>query len=274
MPDSQDDRPDSQDDRPDSDLSDDLFAGDGSDDPGSDGAATKPRRADRPRRRPVPLIIGLCLLLLGVGVLGWVGYQYVGTNVLAEQRFEDEKDRLRQQWDNPPADDQGDNSGSDDQDPAGGSDDSATHDARAVALMRIPRFGPDFEVPLLPGITDDVLSSGVGIYDQAVEPGEIGNFSVAGHRITRGEPFRRLLEIQKGDQIIIETRDAIYTYIIDVAPSELTVDASEGWVLDPVPGKKDETPSQALITLTTCQDLFNSPDRSVGFGHLAEVQNK
>ena len=40
------------------------------------------------------------------------------------------------------------------------------------------------------------------------------------------------------------------------------------WVLDPVPGKPAEKPTKALITLTTCQDLFRSPDRSIGFGHL------
>ncbi len=271
--------PDPQDDRPDSDLSDDLFAGEDSAaaddaDAADDAGEQKPRRTTG-RGRRVPLILGLCLMLIGVGVLGWVGYQYVGTNVIAEKRFEDEKDKLRQEWENPPADDQGDNSGSQEADPAGGSGDSDARDARAVALLRIPRFGPDFEVPLIPGISDDALSSGVGIYDQAVAPGEIGNFSVAGHRITRGEPFRRLLEIQKGDEIIVETRDAIYTYVIDVPPSELTVDASDGgWVLDPVPGKQGEEPSQALITLTTCQDLFHSPDRSVGFGHLVDVQNK
>ena len=31
---------------------------------------------------------------------------------------------------------------------------------------------------------------------------------------------------------------------------------------------------EALITLTTCQDLFHSPDRSVGFGHLAGTVDK
>ena len=29
-----------------------------------------------------------------------------------------------------------------------------------------------------------------------------------------------------------------------------------------------------MITLTTCQDLFRSPDRSVGFGRLQSTQNK
>ena len=47
-----------------------------------------------------------------------------------------------------------------------------------------------------------------------------------------------------------------------------TVKDVDTWVLDPVPGKTNVKPTRALITLTTCQDLFHSPDRSVGFGHL------
>jgi sortase A len=33
-------------------------------------------------------------------------------------------------------------------------------------------------------------------------------------------------------------------------------------------------PTEAMITLTTCQDLFHSPDRSIGFGHLESTRNK
>ena len=46
------------------------------------------------------------------------------------------------------------------------------------------------------------------------------------------------------------------------------------WVLDPVPGQPDASPTEARITLTTCQDLFHSPDRSIGFGHLQSKKNK
>jgi len=45
-------------------------------------------------------------------------------------------------------------------------------------------------------------------------------------------------------------------------------------VLDPVPGERSATPTQALMTLTTCQDLFRSPDRSVGFAQLSSTKTK
>ena len=80
--------------------------------------------------------------------------------------------------------------------------------------------------------------------------------------------------VQVGDQVVIETRDYVYTYVIDTPPAKLTVKDVDTWVIDPVPGKKGVAPTQALITLTTCQDLFHSPDRAVGLGHLAGTAKK
>jgi len=66
----------------------------------------------------------------------------------------------------------------------------------------------------------------------------------------------------------------VYTYVMDQPPQSLTVADTATWVLDPVPGEPAAEPSRALITLTTCQDLFRSADRSVGFGHLQSSRNK
>lgn len=45
---------------------------------------------------------------------------------------------------------------------------------------------------------------------------------IAGHRVTHGSPFRKLLELEKGDQVVVETRDAVYTYELDASPRDLT----------------------------------------------------
>ena len=74
--------------------------------------------------------------------------------------------------------------------------------------------------------------------------------------------------------MIVETRDAIYTYVIDDPPRDLTVPDTATWVLDPVPGEPEAKPTQALLTLTTCQDLFRSPDRSVGLRPPHEHQDQ
>lgn len=216
------------------------------------------------------------LLAVGLGCLGWVGYQYIGTNVVAERRFDTERQELRNRWTaaaptpSPPP-------GSSSAAPTAGRPPTAAPvplPKGATALLRVPKFGAGYEVPVVEGTGLSQLARGVGHYTGTAVPGAVGNFSLAGHRVTHGKPFSRLLELDVGDQVVVETSTAIYTYVLDTAPQDLTVDDTASWVLDPVPGQPETAPSRSLITLTTCQDLFHSPDRSVGFGHLASTQNK
>ena len=232
-----------------------------------------PPRRRRPRVSALT-VVGVLLLVAGFGCLGWVAWQYFGTNVTSEQAFHEETSQLREQW----------------SEPVGEPDDTSTPTPRenkgkseltpavfpgdAIALLRIPAFGSDYEVPILSGTDLAILDRGVGHYDTTSMPGEVGNFAVAGHRVTHGEPFKRLLELNAGDQVIVETRDKIYTYVMDDSPRNLTVNDTETWVLDPDPLHPGAEATRALMTLTTCQDLFHSPDRSVGFAHLDKITDK
>ncbi len=207
-------------------------------------------------------MVSVVLLVLGLSCLGWVGYQYVGTNVVSERAHDSERAGLRARW------------SSTDPTVPGGNPTAVPETGEATALLRVPAFGADYDVPVLEGTSPAVLARGVGHYPATAQPGQVGNFAVAGHRVTHGEPFARLLELKRGDEVVVETRAAVFTYVIDQPPGGLTVRDTASWVLDPVPGQPAATPTQALITLTTCQDLFRSPDRSVGFGHLASTRNR
>lgn len=225
----------------------------------------------RPRRRVSTLsVVGVLLLLAGVGCLGWVAWQYVGTNVASEKAYQEETSQLREQWSQPADSTAGSPEGS----TGKGEVTPAVIPGDAIALLRIPALGPDYEVPILSGTDLSILDRGVGHYTTTAQPGEVGNFAIAGHRVTHGEPFKRLLDLNKGDQVIVETRDKIFTYVLDDSPSNLTVDDTETWVLDPDPHHPGVAATRALMTLTTCQDLFHSPDRSVGFAHLARTVDK
>ena len=225
------------------------------------GGLSRPRA--RPRWRMSPLtVLGVLLLASGLACLGWVAYQYFGTNVVSERAFRAEREQLKTTW-----------SEQQQTDPAGRVAPS-TIPGDAIGLLRIPAFGAAYEIPILNGTRLDVLERGVGHYASTARPGQIGNFALAGHRVTHGQPFARLLELEVGDQIVVETRQAVYTYVLDAAPRQLTVKDTDTWVIDPVPGRPDAKPTEPLITLTTCQDLFHSPDRSIGFGHLVQTQNK
>jgi sortase A len=83
-----------------------------------------------------------------------------------------------------------------------------------------------------------------------------------------------------GDLIVVETRDVVYTYVLDTAGDDLRVPFTAGWVVgaepvnpDPagVGPREDET---ELITLTTCAELFHTDDRLVAFGHLVSAKDR
>ncbi|SDD59876.1 class E sortase [Auraticoccus monumenti] len=219
----------------------------------------KRRRADG--RNTALTVFGVGLLVIGLACLGWVGWQFYGTNLASQQAYDEGRVQLQERWQEPR--------------PEPGQDaEEVRIPGDAIGLLRIPAFGPDYEVPILAGTDPETLTRGVGWYESAVEPGEVGNFSVAGHRVTHGEPFRQLLELDAGDVVEVETRDAVFRYELIGAPRDLTVTDTDTWVLAPDPIERSDEASEPIMTLTTCQDLFRSPDRSVAFARLVETTNK
>lgn len=220
----------------------------------------------RKHRSRLLTVIGMVLLVAGLSCLGYVGYELWGTNISAHQAYDNERATLKKRWQSPaPAA----HTGSKKADPQT----YAAVPGDAIGLMSIPSIGVK-EVPVIEGTGLDVLARGIGHYRRTVGPGQVGNFAVAGHRITHGEPFADLLRMNTGDKIIVETRTSVFTYQLDKSPRNLTVEDTQGWVIEPVPGHPHRKPTRRLITLTTCQDLFHSPDRSVGFGHLISVRGR
>lgn len=216
-----------------------------------------PSRPPR-RRRGWTGYVGWGLLLAGVAVLAYLAWQLWVTNWLSQREHRATVDRLEQAWER-------------------GRDDVAAEDTTAGAVLRIARFGDDFAVPVLEGDSDEVLAAGVGHLPGTGEPGARGNYVLAGHRITHGEPFRDFPELEPGDEVVVETGDKVYTYVLDTAP-DLSVRFSESWVLDDVPAnpeaggpQPDQRAGQRLLTLVTCAELFHTDERLVVFGHLESV---
>jgi sortase A len=229
--------------------------------------APEPEAPERAGR--VSLAVGLALLLAGVAVLGWVGWQFWGTTWVAHRAQAQVVEQLEKQWSEQPGPGASGASGA-----AGGSSVRTEH-GTARAIVRIPRFGADYAVPLLEGVTDDDLAAGIGHFTGTAGPGQVGNFALAAHRITHGEPFREMPSLQPGDEVVVETRTTDYTYVLDTGGSQLEVPFTQGWVLDPLPKnpraggvEPPQQPGERLITLTTCAELFHTDERLVAFGHL------
>ncbi|MDO5535809.1 MAG: sortase, partial [Propionibacteriaceae bacterium] len=142
-----------------------------------------------------------------------------------------------------------------------------------VALLRIPAFGPDYEQPILAGTDAETLTRGLGWYAGTAAPGEVGNFAVAGRRGVTG-PLAPIGRLASGDEIVVETGDAVHTYAVSDDPAPFTVAETDTWVLQPVPGRPEIQPTEALLTLTTGQELVRSPERLVVFATLVSSQPK
>lgn len=136
-----------------------------------------------------------------------------------------------------------------------------------IGVLELPTLGQR-RWPIVVGVEQAQLSGGVGWYPNTAQPGAIGNTALAGYRLTNGQPFAQLLELQVGDEIIVETCRRAYHYQVVVSPRDLVVDEAAGWVLDGVPGEPGQLPSAKMLTLTTNQDLLPTKDRAVGFAKL------
>jgi sortase A len=207
--------------------------------------------------------VGVLLTLGGVGLLAWCVWEYVGTNAASKHRQAETVEAIREGWDEAGA----------------ASSDPAQVPDGAVGLLRVPRFGDGYEVPILTGFGDEALSRGVGWYPTGAAPGDVGNMVLAGHRVTRGEPFAHLADLRPGDRVVVETRRQVFVYEVLDDGREVVVPFTTGWPLWPVPdpdveGGASATPTQAMVTLVTCAEVFHTDQRRVVRGVLVERETK
>ncbi|MGY1436849.1 class E sortase [Streptomyces reniochalinae] len=232
------------------------------------------------------ITIGLVIVLFVVYLLYWTGLR-------AEHASDDEIARLHKEWaqgptDSTPADEGtagGSREGGHDGGTPGGADElagdggaggtgSAAPGHRAgesFAVMYIPRFGGDWSKPVLENTATATLRRGLGHYTGTADPGEKGNFAVAGHRRTYGDPFKDFPRLRPGDPVVVNDGDTWYTYTITARPYR-TLPGDTG-VLESVPEPVDEaaTPfrrSGRYLTLTTCDPEWGSSHRLIAWGRL------
>jgi sortase A len=206
--------------------------------------------------------VGEILVTLGLVILLFCVYQLFYTNLESNRAQAKIKNSLERGW--KPAE------RAPDAKPVR-EDFAGVSTGQAFALMHIPRLGLSWEKPILEGVSLDELAKGIGHYPDSAMPGKIGNFAVAGHRATHGEPFRDLNKLRQGDVVIVETENNWYRYVID---SNQIVDPTDVEVVLPVPNRPGVKPTEKLITLTTCNPRWASTERLIYWGHLVSVMSK
>ncbi|MFE7317754.1 class E sortase [Streptomyces sp. NPDC057555] len=229
-------------------------------DPKTPMTRVEARRAQRAAKDSPGLIasraLGEVFITFGVLMLLFVTYQLWWTNVRADEEAGGAANNLQHQWQE------------------GGGEKKNLADGERFGIMYIPKL--DVKAPIAQGVDKHaVLDHGmIGHYDAAsgintaMPWDRTGNFAVAAHRNTHGEPFRYVNRLTKGDKIVVETQSAYYTYEMEsVLPQTSPSNTS---VIGPVPQGSGFTGPGRYITLTTCTPEFTSTFRLIVWGKMVD----
>ncbi|MFD5718326.1 class E sortase [Streptomyces sp. NPDC127036] len=224
------------------------------------------------------ITVGSVIVLFVVYVLFWTG-------VKADSAMDHQIDVLQKQWSKGAVTPKPASTGDPSASPApSGSTGSSGAQGGAVtpkepgpyqyggpfAVMYIPRLGFTWNKPVLEGTATDVLKKGLGHYRGTAQLGQEGNFSVAGHRRTYGDPFKDFPRLRRGDAVVLTDGTTWFTYRIDKGPYKTVPSDIE--VIDPVPRKSGYTRPGRYLTLTTCDPEWGHSHRLIVWAHLDSTQ--
>ncbi|WP_405436980.1 class E sortase [Streptomyces anulatus] len=204
----------------------------------------------------------LCITA-GALIILFVVYFLFWTGVKAADAAEGEIDTLQSQWAREPVA-QAPPPGSAEASP---SKDPAPYRAgKPFATMHIPRFGADWEWPVLENTAVTTLQKGLGHYSGTARPGDTGNFAVAGHRRTYGDPFKDFPKLRPGDAVVVNDGTTSFTYRVAKKPYRTV--PTDTAVVDPVPRGSGFEGAGRYLTLTTCEPEWGSSHRLIAWAHL------
>jgi sortase A len=134
-----------------------------------------------------------------------------------------------------------------------------TDEGGAAGRIRIPEIGADFVV--VDGTEPASLRKGPGFFPQNPLPGAGGTTAIAGHRTTYSAPFRRVDDLERGDEITVDMPYARFRYAVErtriVEPTELGVLRRVG---------------HDRLVLTACHPLYSAAQRIVVFARLVATE--
>ncbi|MFD3498719.1 class E sortase [Streptomyces sp. NPDC058676] len=206
----------------------------------------------------------LCITV-GALIVLFVVYTLFWTGVKADHVMDDQIDLLQERWSQEPVRPTA---------TAGGSESPPEPAAYAAgqpfAIMYIPRLGFTWNKPVLENTATNTLKKGLGHYAGTAQLGQRGNFAVAGHRRTYGDPFKDFPKLRRGDAVVLTDGTTWFTYRIDKGPHKTV--PSDVEVIDPVPRKSGYTRPGRYLTLTTCDPEWGHSHRLIVWAHLDSTQ--
>ncbi|MFD7610018.1 class E sortase [Streptomyces sp. NPDC059828] len=200
----------------------------------------------------------------GAVIVLFVAYLLLWTGVKAADASDDEIVRLQEEWTRLPLEPSPSPPPS--TTPAPSAPSRGYEPGKPFAVLYIPRFGAEWDWPVLEGTSAGTLKKGLGHYPGSARPGETGNFAVAGHRRTYGDPFKDFPRLRPGDAVILTDGTTWFTYRVKREPFRTV--PSDVAVIDPVPKRSGFDGPGRYLTLTTCDPEWGSSHRLIVWAYL------
>ena len=186
------------------------------------------------------------LILIGVSIIGTVVYKKMVTSNKQNEVLESFENQLKE-----------DNTNNESHEDVNL---DSINGYTPIAIMEIPSIR--LKQPVVEGVTEDVIKYFLGKFPESAMPGEVGNFSVAGHRVSDfTDAFINLYEVKPGDKVIVTTKSGKYTYEVD-----------ESFIVEPEQVEVLDTADYEKITLITC--TIGSKRRVIVTGRLIDKSEK
>lgn len=129
----------------------------------------------------------------------------------------------------------------------------------AIGRLEMPAIDSDFVI--VEGTDLETLKKGPGHYSGTALPGSGTTVAIAGHRTTYLAPFRRINELERGDQVTVAMPYATFTYEVD-----------EARVVEPTQVGVIRRRKSERLVLTACHPLYSAAQRYVVFADLERVE--
>lgn len=119
-----------------------------------------------------------------------------------------------------------------------------------LGTIRIPAI--DLTWKLGQGMTLTAIDRGPSHWPGTAMPGELGNMVIAGHRTTKGAPFRHLDSLVPGDEIAVDIGAETHVYAVT---ETIIVYPEDVWIADQT--------EDHLVTLFACHPVGSARQRIV-----------
>lgn len=194
-------------------------------------------------REKLRRVIGLILIIVGLAIIVTIVYKKIDTsrkqkelqNILEQVINEEPKELSKEE------------------------EEKLINGYKPIALMKIPSIG--LSQGVVEGINDDVLQYYLGHFENSAKPGEKGNFSVAGHRVSDySEAFVNLYKVEVGDEVLVKANKKQYVYQV-----------TDNFIVSPDKVDILDSTEDSTITLVTC--TVGAKERVIVKGRLVETKD-